>query len=98
MLAKGLLPTLVACHAIDLVIYSLARRISAIHKQLPERQDMSSWQASNGGVQATHGRMSLKKLQLAMALCSPLVKQCLLQCTAPRLKWLQFTLAEYSTQ
>lgn len=53
MLAKGLLPALVAGHAIDLVVHSLARRISAIHKQLPERQRKSAWQLSNGLAQHT---------------------------------------------
>lgn len=100
MLAKGLLPALMACHTIDLVVHSLARCISAIHKQLPGRQEvrMASQQWCGTCDIHTCDSISRKKLQLAMALCSPLVKRCLSQYTAPRLKWLRCTQAERSTQ
>ena len=39
MVAQRLLAALVACHAVDLVVHTLARgRVVAVNKQLPARQ------------------------------------------------------------
>lgn len=68
MLAKGLLSALVACHAIDLVIHTLTRCVSAIHKQLPARQDYSATVIctkikSNNFLCKQHSRCNLKSYQ-----------------------------------